>query len=322
MIKMPHVFVSHASADKHITKTICDALAAEGVSTWVSFRDIPSGANWDESIEAAITAAIAVVVVVSPASVRSRCVRDEVEEGIRLHKTVIPTIIRPAQIPFRWRTLQHVKWNSASVTASIRQITRGLPHATATRLREALDDPCRFDDVRALILKHTEWLPLEFHMAPVYTFKTDAPILGASRVDCFAGRLDSIGPRAHLYYLGSPYRAPIYRSGALSPQLRQLLGIIRLHRLLLGTDMRETHKLAPKKLFQAELRRWNRAFSCYTFLKIHLIVGRRNHYEGASGAARERIAAKINEELFPRKPSYGGEFEIMSYDRILDMIPK
>jgi hypothetical protein len=297
-------------------------LAAEGIATWVSFRDIASGSSWDESIETALRDAIALIVIVSPASVQSRYVRDEVEEGIRRHKTVIPVIVQPAEIPLRWRTLQHVKWNPARAKASTRQIANGLPHATASELREALDDPSRFDDVRSLILKHTEWLPLEFYMAPVYTFKTDALISRGSRVDCFAGRLDTIGPRAYLYYLGSPYRAPIRRSGAASPELRELLLTICGHGFHLRNQIRETHQLAPKKLFRAELWQWKKTFQCYTSLKVHLIIGRRHHYEGAFGAARERIAAGINKDLFPREAYYGGGFEIMSYDRILEAIPK
>jgi hypothetical protein len=265
---------------------------------------------------------MAVIVIVSPASARSRYVRAEVEEGIRRNKTVIPVIIRSTDMPLRWRTLQHVKWNSARAKGCTRRITSGLPHATASQLREALDDPSRFDDVRALILKHKEWLPLEFYMAPVYTFKTNAPISRGSRVDCFAGRLDTIGPRAYLYYLGSPYRAPIYRSGAPSPQLRQMLLTICGHGVYLRNEMRENHQLAPNKLFRAELWEWRKTFPCYTSLKVHLIIGRRHHYVGDLGAARERLAATINKDLFPREAYYGGGFEIMSYDRILETIPK
>src|SRR5437016_5142262 len=114
---MPHVFVSHSKSDKRITKAVCESLAAEGISTLVSFRDIRPGSSWDESVETALKDAIAIIVIVSPASVRSRYVRDEVEEGIRRHKTVIPVIIQPADIPLRWRTLQHVKWNSTRTKA-------------------------------------------------------------------------------------------------------------------------------------------------------------------------------------------------------------
>jgi hypothetical protein len=319
---MSHVFVSHSKSDKRITEIVCESLAAEGIPTWASFLDIPSGSNWDESIETALRGASAVIVIVSPASVRSDYVRAEVEEAIRRQKTVIPVVTKAADLPLRWRMLQYVKWSSAHAKRCVRQIASGLPQTTASQLREALDNPSRFDDVRALILKHTEWLPLEYYMALDYTFKTNALISAGSRADCFAGRLDTIGPRAYLYYLGSPYRTPIYRSGAPSPHLRELLVTICGHSLRLRTKMGETHQLAPKRLFRAELWGWRETFPYYTSLKVYVIIGRRRHYRGCLRAARERIVAEINKDLFPREPYYGGGFEIMSYDRILDTLSK
>ena len=317
---MNYIFVSHANKDRRITTSVCNALNAEGISTWVSFRDIRPGTRWDDSIETALAEASAVLVIVSPSSVASRSVRDEVEEAIRQQKTVVPVIIKPVELPLGWRRLQYVKWNSRNLAATAREIARGLPQATATDLREALNDPSRFNDVRDLILCHIEWLPIEYFMAPIYTYRTDVPVVKGSRIDCFAARLDTIGPRAYLYYLGSPYHKPIYASGKPSPKLHQMLNTIRLHRIVLGRDIRQTHQLAPGKLFRAELTDWKKVFRYYTSIKIHLIVGRRDHYNDAAKAAREAIIAKINEELFPRQAFFGGGLEIMSYDQILDAI--
>jgi hypothetical protein len=139
---MNRVFVSHASIDKRMTKSICAALNAEGISTWVSFCDIPSGANWDESIESALT-----------------------------------------------------------------------------------------------------------------------------------------------------------------------------------QDIRQTHRLAPKKLFRSELWQWKADFRVYTFFKINVIIGRRHHYQGTARAAWLKIVSKINADMFsPKDCLLGGGFEIMSYDRILGAI--
>jgi hypothetical protein len=318
--EMKHVFVSHAHEDERTTTAICDALNAEGICTWVSFRDIPSGANWDESIETALAQASAVVVIVSPSSVLSRYVRAEVEEAIRQQQTVIPVIIKVARLPLRWGTLQYVKWNSRNAAAAARQIARGLPHATATELREALNAGSRWNDVRELILRHTEWLPIEYYMAPIYTYRTDVPVLSGSRIDCFAARLDTIGPRAYLYYLGSPYHKPIYASGKPSANLRQLLNTIRLHCEFLRQNIPQTHRLSPMKLLRAELNGWRTEFRHYTRLKVHVIIGRRDHYGGAAKAAREAIVGKVNERLFPREAFFGCALEMMSYDQILDAI--
>lgn len=317
---MMHVFLSHAKHDERATRAVCNALEAANIPVWVSLRDIPPGANWDESIEAALEQAVAVVLVVSPSSVLSRYVRTEVEWAIRHQKTVIPIVLKPTTLPVRWGTLQYVKWDHRNPAATARAVARGLPQANAAELDAALHDSTRLNDVRDLILRHTEWLPIEFCMAPEYIYKTDVSIVKAARIDCFAGRLDTIGPRAYLYYLGSPYHKPIYSSGKPSPRLRQMLNSIRAHCCFLRSNIPPTHQLAPQKLFRRELESWRKVFSDYRSLKVHVIVGRRDHYRDATKDAREAIVAKLNEELFPEKAFLGSGVEMMSYDRILDGI--
>lgn len=206
--------------------------------------------------------------------------------------------------------------------ATIRKILSGLPHVTATDLREALDDPSRFDTVRRLILRHTEWLPLEYYMSPKYTFRLNVSISRESRVDCFAGRLDTIGPRAHLYYLASPYRKAIDALGRPSPELRKLLGAIQNHVLILGRDLKKSHKLSIAKLFQSQLSGWTSMIGHYAFLKIYVIAGRRHHYQCAERHGHNIVVSRFNGEIQPTHPWHQTEFEMLTYDRILDAIAK
>src|SRR6185437_9400424 len=260
---------------------------------------------WDECIETALEQARAVVVIVSPTSATSKYVRAEVNEALRCQKTVVPVIVDATTLPLRWRMLQTVNWRSSS-TAAARKLARGLPPAAGAKLREALNDRSRFDEVRKLLLQHTEWLPIEYRMRPVYTYKRNALALRGSRIDCFAGRLDTIGPRACLYYFGSPYSKPIYASGALAPGLQKLLNVVRDHRAMLGRELRGNHGLAPKNVFSAEAHEWKEIQSHYTLLKIHIIVGRRAHLDQEAKVTREHIVSSMNEELFPREAFRGG----------------
>ncbi len=318
--EMNHVFVSHESSDERTTKAVCDALDAEGICVWVSFRNIAGGEHWDESIETALEKASAVVVIVSPKSVTSRYVRAEVEGAIRLQKTVIPVIIAPSKLPIRWETLHYVKWNLKKPALGARQVARGLPQATATALRDALNDRSRFGDVRDMILAHTEWLPIEYHMANIYTYKTKTLVWKESLVDIFAARLDTVGPRAYLYYLGSPYHRPISVSGNPNLRLQQMLDAVRCDSAVLRNDMHRTHRLAPGRLFHSELSDWKKVFPHYNSIKANLIVGRRVHYDDKAEAGRAAIVSEINRELFPREAYLGSGVEIMSYDRILESI--
>jgi hypothetical protein len=323
---MNHVFVSYADEDKRAVTFVCDALKAEGVTTWVSFRHIRPGENWDEAIERALAEASALVVIVSPSSVASRYVRAEVEEAIRKQKTVVPVIIEPVDIPLRWGTLQHVKWNSHNYRTAARKIAHGLPQATASEFREALSDRSRFKDVQKLIGRHTEWLPIRYMTSDFYIYRTGVSVVKGSRIDCFAAVTDTIGPRAELYYLGSPYEKPIYASGKASPELREMLDKIRRDCMALRRITPRTRNLSPEELFRTELRRacrWPRILRHYYWLEIHLIVGRRDHYGDTAKTARGAIVAKFNQELFPNQElvrKQSGRLEMMSYDRILDAI--
>jgi hypothetical protein len=313
---MSKIFLSHASADKDEVSLVAAALASCGVQTWVSFRDIKPGSHWEESIEIALTAAPALVVIVTPASVESRYVRSEVQEAIRRNKTVIPLIVQDAPLPLRWRALQCVFWNPNDMAISAQTVAAGLPTPAVTSLRAALEDPSRFADVRRLILSHPEWLPMEYAMAHTYTIKVDVPIEPAFMVDCFAARLDTPGPRAILYYLASPYRSPFSRSA--SPELLKIADKIRRHSIALTSRLPDDHVVVPPKLFEAESHNWHYILPRYTRLNCNIVVGRRKHFRGlAAGVNRDLFRKHVGESIFGN-PSFDGNIEIMTYDRLLD----
>jgi hypothetical protein len=68
--------------------------------------DIPAGANWDRSVEAALEAAEHMLLVMSPSASRSENVQDEwsyfVEAGKRIHVFVHT----PCELPLRLRRRQ------------------------------------------------------------------------------------------------------------------------------------------------------------------------------------------------------------------------
>ena len=71
---MADVFVSYARNDKARVAPVVAAIEAKGWSVWWD-PDITPGQEFDDQIEAEITAALAVLVVWTPTSVTSRWVR-------------------------------------------------------------------------------------------------------------------------------------------------------------------------------------------------------------------------------------------------------
>lgn len=124
---MADIFISYSSADRPRAKEVADALAAQGFSVWWD-RKIPTGEAFDEELERQIEAARAIVVLWSPASVRSRWVRDEASEGLA-RKTLFPVLIDEACLPFGYRRIQTVdlrQWHAGEAQLGFDQLVASL----------------------------------------------------------------------------------------------------------------------------------------------------------------------------------------------------
>ncbi len=100
------VFISHATIDDAFVDTLADSLERAGLYPWVDHRHIPSGARWDAVLEHALSAADALVLVVSPESRRSTVVESEWTYMGELGRKIYPVLLRGDKIPFRLRVLQ------------------------------------------------------------------------------------------------------------------------------------------------------------------------------------------------------------------------
>ena len=69
---------------------------------WID-QDIPTGANWDESVERALQESSKVLLVMSPAAVASNNVLDERSYFLGMGRAVNPFIYQLCELPFRLR---------------------------------------------------------------------------------------------------------------------------------------------------------------------------------------------------------------------------
>jgi TIR domain len=83
-------------------------LKAAGASVWLDQLDIVPGQRWDSAVEDALANCPRMLVILSPASVNSTNVMDEVSFALDEKKTVIPVIHQDCKIPFRLRRVQYV----------------------------------------------------------------------------------------------------------------------------------------------------------------------------------------------------------------------
>jgi hypothetical protein len=106
------LFLSYARPDSDFALRLARDLRASGVNVWVDQLDIRPGDAWDRAVEDALKVCSGVLVVLSPTSINSRSVMDEVSYALEENKRVIPILYRATPIPFRLRRLQHADFTS------------------------------------------------------------------------------------------------------------------------------------------------------------------------------------------------------------------
>ena len=84
------IFISYASKDRDVARTICDALENRGLSCWMSSRDVGPGENFQVSIVRAIRAARVMILVFSANANNSDEVKKELVLAGQTHLVVIP----------------------------------------------------------------------------------------------------------------------------------------------------------------------------------------------------------------------------------------
>jgi adenylate cyclase len=100
---MADVFVSYARSDKARVAPLVAALEAQGWSIWWD-PEIEAGQQFDDQIEAELTAAKAVLVVWTPTSVASRWVRGEAREAAD-RGVLVPARFDGARLPMDVRAI-------------------------------------------------------------------------------------------------------------------------------------------------------------------------------------------------------------------------
>jgi hypothetical protein len=79
-----------------------------GANVWLDQIDIAPGSRWDESVQAALNEANGMIVILSPASVESQNVMDEVSYAMSQGKSIVPLMKENCAIPFRLARLQYI----------------------------------------------------------------------------------------------------------------------------------------------------------------------------------------------------------------------
>jgi len=101
-------FFSYSRDDSEFALRLAKDLKAAGADVWLDQLDLVPGQRWARTLQEALQSSPRILVVLSPASVDSTNVEDEVNFALDEQKTVIPVFYKDCKIPFRLRPLQYV----------------------------------------------------------------------------------------------------------------------------------------------------------------------------------------------------------------------
>jgi len=106
------IFISHSSQNDAFVTRLATDLRTQNLPTWVDHEDILPSQDWDAEVQAALEAARAMILVLTPASVESTNVKVEWSFFLELGKPIYPVLLEDCEIPFRLRLVQYVNFSA------------------------------------------------------------------------------------------------------------------------------------------------------------------------------------------------------------------
>ena len=104
-----HIFISYSSKDRAFVDQLANELRKLGHTVWIDFQGIRGGDEWKQSISDGLYPSRVVLLVLSPDSILSEWVEEEIRTARELEKKVIPLLLRPVESAnLGFPALQHV----------------------------------------------------------------------------------------------------------------------------------------------------------------------------------------------------------------------
>lgn len=123
---MTEIFISHAHEDAAFVHQLCDSLHARGASFWRYDLDVPLGQDWREEVDAALDDARVLLLVLSPAALRSANVEREWRAALKAHKPIVPVMIQDTLLPRALKNLVYVPFTTQPYAVALERLIDSL----------------------------------------------------------------------------------------------------------------------------------------------------------------------------------------------------
>jgi formylglycine-generating enzyme required for sulfatase activity len=123
---MTQIFISYSRKDIAFIEQLSIDLKTAGLEAWYDLTGLEGGAHWSREIEKAIKASEYVIMVLSPDSVSSSWVEEEILYARKLKRKIIPLLYRDCELPFGFHILNFIDVRESKYRQNYKEILRAL----------------------------------------------------------------------------------------------------------------------------------------------------------------------------------------------------
>jgi len=91
---MSHIYISYSHKDIKFADRIAKAIEKNGINVWIDRENMVPAASWTQQIYQAIENAEAFFFLISPDSIKSRLLQNEISHAVNNNKRIISILIR------------------------------------------------------------------------------------------------------------------------------------------------------------------------------------------------------------------------------------
>jgi len=119
---MTHIFISYSRTDENFARHLAGDLDRLGANIWIDVDDIPAGMKWSTAIQEGLDSCEAMIVIISPESMKSRNVEDEWQSFLGKNKLLIPVRLRPAKVHYQLQQVQYVDFYNQDYAPAFKRL--------------------------------------------------------------------------------------------------------------------------------------------------------------------------------------------------------
>jgi hypothetical protein len=271
-------FLSYSRADQEFALRFATDLRAREVAIWVDQLDIRPSDRWDRAIERAVRDCCGMVVILSPRSVESDNVADEISYAIDRGKPVLPVMIERCSLPLRITRMQMIDATGNYERALQQCLEAILFSDTSCGQKVPPPAPLSQGIKDAEVIKHAKE-ELVGILGPIAAIVVDKAAARATSVDDFYGQLAERipGPADRERFLarsGKPAATPAVQAAPASVPSR----------------------LTPSPIADPEIERLAAALTPHLGPMARIVVRRESANASSAEDLRQRLASLIHDE--------------------------